>query len=421
MRDYYKTLGLPLNATPFAVKAAYHELARAHHPDVADRVANSDQLMRDINQAYSVLGDPKLRRAYDTGRRHTFKDRDSRKHRVKIVGSVAAAITVCLGLALVYAIDRDVSFEEQVRSASSRSNTGSRATEKAEPENASERSIGLARQSEQPPEQQPGQQPEQQSGQQVAEWRLATKNLPKTASPHPTLPSNERAAGDPGSETRTSDLPTTQPPDSGNQSKRSSAKMDEVRGKDQTDQPTSQDVALWDSNGLETISKPPARRKERTPAKARETVPRSAALRTAKPEARPTNPARIGQSWSQSWTLIAKRWSPRFSVRHFRIDLEKDCASCKWVKFVALRHDVRIHEARIHYSDGTSRRLDVSGNIEDGHETKPQKLGVRFAKFSFISVTHQSRFNLHSGGWIAVYGIEDLGTDEEPQRLSRRH
>ncbi|MEM9358131.1 MAG: DnaJ domain-containing protein [Pseudomonadota bacterium] len=404
MRDYYKTLGLPLNATPEAIKAAYHELARAHHPDVADRDSHSDQLMRDINQAYSVLGDHKLRRAYDMGRRHTAKDRDRRKHRVTFVGVVATGITACLGLALVYAMDLGKIFDEQLRTAPSRSDIASRSMPKAATNNGSKSAPGH----------------EEQPAHQVAEWKLAAKDLPQAVTPRSAPPTIEQEAPGPESETSITKPPSAQLPDTNVTAGGSSAENAQAQVEDQTNRPKSRDIASLDRKGHTITGGPPARSGEKAKSLVQETMPPDAALHSVKPAKRQRKRPRIGQSWSQSWKLIAKRWSPRFSVRHLRVYLDKDCASCRWVKFAALRHDVRIHEARIHYSDGTSRKLKVAGTIEDGHETMPQKLGVRFANFSFISVTHQSPFNLKSGGWIAVYGIESLGADKTHQMVSRR-
>ncbi len=403
MRDYYKTLGLPLNATPSAIKAAYHDLAREHHPDVAGGRAHSDQLIRDINQAYSVLGDPKLRRAYDAGRRHHAKDQVSRKYHMTTVGAVAAALTVCIGIAFVYALDRDFGFDEQTQTALRRADNADSAIEKAESEKRSEQLPRHARQ------------PQQQ----VAEWSLATEDLPQTIVPRSTLPMNEREAGDPGSQTRNSETPSVHLPNADSQSRNSKSTMSQVRVEDRPERLPSRDVDLWDSKVQKTARMTPANPTENP--SAREATAPGDVLGPANPAMRQKERPRIGQSWSKSWKLVARRWSPRFSIRYLRIDLDKHCAGCRWVKFAALMHDVRIHEARIHYSDGTSRKLNVSGTIEDGHATAPQKLGVRFARFSFISVTHQSPFNLKSGGWLAVYGIDDLGTDETRQMVSRNH
>ena len=229
MRDYYKTLGLPLNATPSAIKAAYHDLAREHHPDVAGGRAHSDQLIRDINQAYSVLGDPKLRRAYDAGRRHHAKDQVSRKYRMKTVGTVAAALTVCIGLAFVYALELDFGLVEQKQTASGRADNAGSAIQKAESEKRSEQLPRHARQ------------PQQQ----VAEWSLATKDLPQTITPRSTLPLSKREAGDPGSHTRNSEKPSVHLPNADSQSRNSKSTTGQVRVEVRPERMPSRDVDLW--------------------------------------------------------------------------------------------------------------------------------------------------------------------------------
>lgn len=63
-RDYYEVLGVPREATPDDVKAAFRKLARQFHPDVSQE-ANAEEHFKEINEAYSVLSDPDKRAAYD--------------------------------------------------------------------------------------------------------------------------------------------------------------------------------------------------------------------------------------------------------------------------------------------------------------------------------------------------------------------
>ncbi len=63
-RDYYEVLGVPRNATPEDVKAAFRKLARQYHPDVSQE-DNAEEHFKEINEAYSVLSDPDKRAAYD--------------------------------------------------------------------------------------------------------------------------------------------------------------------------------------------------------------------------------------------------------------------------------------------------------------------------------------------------------------------
>lgn len=59
--DYYKTLGVPRNATTDEIKKAFRKLARTHHPDAGGDEAK----FKEINEAYEVLSDDKKRELYD--------------------------------------------------------------------------------------------------------------------------------------------------------------------------------------------------------------------------------------------------------------------------------------------------------------------------------------------------------------------
>ena len=64
-KDYYKTLGVPKNATTEDIKKAYRKLARKYHPDV-NRSAGAEKSFKEINEANEVLSDPEKRKRYDT-------------------------------------------------------------------------------------------------------------------------------------------------------------------------------------------------------------------------------------------------------------------------------------------------------------------------------------------------------------------
>jgi curved DNA-binding protein len=66
-RDYYEVLGVPRTATAEAIKRAYRQLARKHHPDLAprDQRAEAAERFKDLGEAYDVLGDPEKRAKYD--------------------------------------------------------------------------------------------------------------------------------------------------------------------------------------------------------------------------------------------------------------------------------------------------------------------------------------------------------------------
>jgi molecular chaperone DnaJ len=64
-KDYYKILGIEKNASKNEVKMAFKQLARTYHPDVAENKEEAEVKFREINEAYSVLGDDEKRAMYD--------------------------------------------------------------------------------------------------------------------------------------------------------------------------------------------------------------------------------------------------------------------------------------------------------------------------------------------------------------------
>ena len=63
-RDYYEVLGVPRNASPEDLKAAFRQLARQYHPDV-NKASDAEERFKEINEAYAVLSDADRRAAYD--------------------------------------------------------------------------------------------------------------------------------------------------------------------------------------------------------------------------------------------------------------------------------------------------------------------------------------------------------------------
>ena len=61
-KDYYRTLDVSESATPAEIKRAYRNLAFRYHPD---KNPGSQELMKEINEAYAVLSSPEKRREYD--------------------------------------------------------------------------------------------------------------------------------------------------------------------------------------------------------------------------------------------------------------------------------------------------------------------------------------------------------------------
>ncbi|KAF7549955.1 hypothetical protein G7046_g8171 [Stylonectria norvegica] len=62
---YYDTLGVQPNATELEIKKAYRKMAIIHHPDKNPDDPTAHEKFQDIGEAYQVLSDPDLRKAYD--------------------------------------------------------------------------------------------------------------------------------------------------------------------------------------------------------------------------------------------------------------------------------------------------------------------------------------------------------------------
>ncbi len=62
--DYYARLGVARDASVEEIRKAYRKLARKYHPDVS-KEPDAEARIKDINEAWSVLGDPEKRAAYD--------------------------------------------------------------------------------------------------------------------------------------------------------------------------------------------------------------------------------------------------------------------------------------------------------------------------------------------------------------------
>ena len=60
MKNYYKILGLPNNASKDAVKKAYRKLAMEHHPDRVVSRGLSPELVKTANKKFS-----EIQNAYD--------------------------------------------------------------------------------------------------------------------------------------------------------------------------------------------------------------------------------------------------------------------------------------------------------------------------------------------------------------------
>lgn len=61
-KDYYKTLGVPKNASQDEIKKAFRALAHKHHPDKG----GDEKKFKEASEAYQILSDEKKRSEYDT-------------------------------------------------------------------------------------------------------------------------------------------------------------------------------------------------------------------------------------------------------------------------------------------------------------------------------------------------------------------
>ncbi|NOQ42455.1 MAG: DnaJ domain-containing protein [Desulfuromusa sp.] len=63
--NYYRLLGIPPDTGQRRIKSAYRSLAKRFHPDRNSGSETAAELFRQVNHAYRILSDPKLRALYD--------------------------------------------------------------------------------------------------------------------------------------------------------------------------------------------------------------------------------------------------------------------------------------------------------------------------------------------------------------------
>lgn len=65
IKNYYKILGLESSATGEEIKEAFKRLARKYHPDKNKDDKKAGIIFKEINEAYSILGDLDKRLKYN--------------------------------------------------------------------------------------------------------------------------------------------------------------------------------------------------------------------------------------------------------------------------------------------------------------------------------------------------------------------
>ena len=68
MKDYYKVLGLEKTENLDEIKKAFRQLSFKYHPDKNDNNNESTEKFKEINEAYTVLGNDNKRKEYDNHR-----------------------------------------------------------------------------------------------------------------------------------------------------------------------------------------------------------------------------------------------------------------------------------------------------------------------------------------------------------------
>ena len=73
MKDYYKILGVPENASEEEIKRAFRKLAFKHHPDTnPGNEKQAEEKFKELNEAFGVLGNKHKRQHYDFARKGQF-------------------------------------------------------------------------------------------------------------------------------------------------------------------------------------------------------------------------------------------------------------------------------------------------------------------------------------------------------------
>jgi oligosaccharyl transferase (archaeosortase A-associated) len=106
-RDYYEILGITRNASRKEIKKAFRNLAHKYHPDVTHS-PETENILKEINEAYEVLSDTEKRAAYDYSNRDILeskqKARKKEKHREKRGISLYVVTTAVASLVVFFLV-----------------------------------------------------------------------------------------------------------------------------------------------------------------------------------------------------------------------------------------------------------------------------------------------------------------------------
>ncbi|RLG14124.1 MAG: molecular chaperone DnaJ [Candidatus Nanohalarchaeota archaeon] len=72
-KDYYSILGVDKDASKSEIKKAYRNLVKKYHPDLTKGNKENEEKLKEINEAYSVLGDKNKKEQYDRFGSEGFK------------------------------------------------------------------------------------------------------------------------------------------------------------------------------------------------------------------------------------------------------------------------------------------------------------------------------------------------------------
>ena len=102
MKDYYCILELRFPASEEAIKESYRRLSKQYHPDRG----GSEELMKELNEAYSVLDDPVKKAAYDRDYEAAFCRKESSYSSAwaYVAASIALVVTL-MGFKAVESIE----------------------------------------------------------------------------------------------------------------------------------------------------------------------------------------------------------------------------------------------------------------------------------------------------------------------------